>query len=258
MPPAPVDDERCIALLEPLLTEARRARMQAVLANRSDHVAFVFERMIDPHNLSAALRSLDAFSFQDVHLVQPGDRLGLAPEDGSVGLSQGVARGITIGVERWLSLHEADSTVACLAGLKAAGYTVLASHLGEAGALGEATPLTAVDFSRRTALVFGNEHLGVSPDVLAGADGAFRIDMLGFVQSLNLSVAVAISAFHARQALTRLAAQAARDAQLAQAARLHLAPQRQRALYAQWLRQSVKHAERILAEARPVCDDRTE
>jgi tRNA (guanosine-2'-O-)-methyltransferase len=98
-----------------------------------------------------------------------------------------------------------------------------------------------VDFSRRTALVFGNEHLGVSPDVLAGADGAFRIDMLGFVQSLNLSVAVAISAFHA-----------------AQAARLHLAPQRQRALYAQWLRQSVKHAERILAEARPVCDDRTE
>jgi peptide subunit release factor 1 (eRF1) len=68
-------------------------------------------------------------------------------------------------------------------------------------------------------------------------------------------VAVAISAFHARQALTRLAAQ---SPQAAQAARLHLAPQRQRALYAQWLRQSVKHAERILAEARPVCDDRTE
>jgi tRNA (guanosine-2'-O-)-methyltransferase len=231
------DDARVIACLEPLLTPARRARLQAVLAGRSDHVAFVFEHMIDPHNLSAALRSLDAFSFQDVHLVRPGERLGIAQavEDGVAGT---VARGITIGAERWLSLYEAPDLAACFAELRAGGYTVLASDL-EAP---DAVALTDIDFSRRTALVYGNEHLGVSPDVRAQADGAFRIDMRGFVQSLNLSVAVAISAFHARQ---RLDALAATDPD---PARLHLSPARRRALYAQWLRGSVKHAERILAE----------
>jgi tRNA (guanosine-2'-O-)-methyltransferase len=241
--------ERTIACLEPLLTAARRARMQAVLAGRSDHVAFVFERMIDPHNLSAALRSLDAFSFQDVYLVQPGERLAWrrpcerdadqAPAGMAEEPPEGVlARGITIGAERWLSLHEEPSSSDCLTALRAAGYVVLASHLGP-----KAQPLPAIDFSRRTALVFGNEHLGVSAEVLARADGAFRIDMLGFAQSLNLSVAVAISAFHARQALTRLAAQDERPDRFA------LPPQRQRRLYAEWLRGSVKHAERILAAA---------
>jgi tRNA (guanosine-2'-O-)-methyltransferase len=220
----PGDDERVIARLEPLLTEARRARLQAALAARSDHVAFVFERMVDPHNLSAALRSLDAFGFQDVHLVAPGDRVELA-------------RGITIGAERWLTLHDAPDTATCIRHLKRAGYRVYASRLEDT-----ATPLTELDFARRTALVFGNEHRGVSREALAHADGAFRIGMLGFAQSLNLSVAAAISAHHARRELERLVGIAA------QPERFHLGAERRRALYAQWLRQSVKHAERILGE----------
>lgn len=217
--------ERVVARLEPLLTEARIRRMRSVLAVRSDHVAFVFERMIDPHNLSAALRSLDAFSFQDAHLVRPGGRLGLT-------------RGITIGAERWLTLHEAPSSQACLSGLKEAGYRVYASHLGG----GEARPLTEIDFGRRTALVFGNEHLGVSEEMLALADARFRIDMLGFAQSLNLSVAVAVSAFHARREIERL-----RPADPAPA-RFDLTEARRQSLYEQWLRHSVKHADRIVGE----------
>lgn len=233
-----LSDTDVIARLEPLLTEARRERMQAALASRSDHVTFVFERMIDPHNLAAALRSLDAFSFQDAHLVSPGDRLGLERRAGG---SLHVARGITIGAERWLSLHEAPDSRTCLQGLKQAGYTVLASHLEPTGAI----PLPALDWSRPTALVFGNEHLGISEDVRAEADGAFRIDMLGFAQSLNLSVAVAVSAYAARQALARLAADDPHPE------RFGLAPQRQHALYAHWLRGSVKHAARILGEEEP-------
>jgi tRNA (guanosine-2'-O-)-methyltransferase len=223
--------ERVIARLEPLLTPARRERLRSVLGTRSDHVAFVFERMIDPHNLSAALRTLDAFSFQDAHLIAPGERLG-------------ISGGITIGAHRWLSLHQGESTAACLEGLRAAGYRIYASHLDE----GEATPLTGIDFSRRTALVFGNEHLGVSADVLEAAEGRFRIDMLGFSQSLNLSVAVAISAFHARQTLARLIAEdGAPD-------RFLLDEARRRAIYAEWLIQSVRNAERLLAEDADLCN----
>lgn len=216
--------ERQIALLEPLLTEARRRRMQAVLATRSDHVVFVFERMIDPHNFSAALRSLDALSFQDVHLVASGERLE-------------TARGITIGTDRWLSLHTAPTTEDCLAGLKDEGYRVYASHLGDEPAI----RLQEIDFSRRTALVFGNEHLGVSGEVLELADDRFRIDMLGFAQSLNLSVSVALSAFHARSEIDRLAESDP------QPGRFGLYESRKRSLYAHWLRLSVKNAERILA-----------
>jgi tRNA (guanosine-2'-O-)-methyltransferase len=237
------DDARAIARLEPLVSEARRRRLQAVLASRSDHVTFVFEQMIDPHNLSAALRSLDAFSFQDVHLVRPGERLGVAPEEGGT-----VAHGITIGADRWLTLHSVPGSAACLANLKLAGYTVLASHLGA----GDVLPLSAVDFSRRTALVFGNEHLGVSPEVLAQADGAFRIETHGFAQSLNLSVAVAISAFHAREAIARLAATDPRPE------RFGLDAERRRSLYAHWLRLSVRQAGRILGEGDEADDGATD
>ena len=70
--------ERIITRLEPLLTVERVRRMREVLSRRADHVTFVFENMVDPHNLSAVLRSMDALSFQDAHLVTPAERLRLS------------------------------------------------------------------------------------------------------------------------------------------------------------------------------------
>src|SRR5262249_42861186 len=118
-PPTPAEVERIIAKLEPLLLERRLARMQAVLATRTDHVAFVFERMTDPHNLSAALRSLDAFGFQESWWIHAGEKLELSHL-------------ITRGTHRWLTLHGAEGTEGCFATLKARGYRVLASHLSAA------------------------------------------------------------------------------------------------------------------------------
>jgi tRNA (guanosine-2'-O-)-methyltransferase len=217
--------ERVIACLEPLVTPERRARMQSVLARRSDHVAFVFERMVDPHNLSAVLRSLDALSFQDAHLIDPQERIELA-------------RGITIGAERWLTLHDHSATAPCLAALREGGYRVLASRVAGRGA----TSLTELDFRERTALVFGNEHLGVSDEVAELADGAFHIEMLGFAESFNLSVAAALCAFHARRELERLMAADPEPG------RFLLPEPRRREIYAGWLRRSIKRSEQILAE----------
>ncbi|MDH4246564.1 MAG: RNA methyltransferase [Deltaproteobacteria bacterium] len=222
-----MEPSRVIEVLEPLLTPRRAERMRAVLASRTDQVTFVFERMIDPHNLSAALRSLDAFSFQDAYLIEPGERLE-------------VSRGISIGSHRWLSVHQSRSAEECIASLQSQGYAVYASHLGGE----ECAPLDALDFSRRTALVFGNEHAGVGPEVLEHADARFRIDMYGFVESLNLSVAVAISAHHARRELEALAAAQGSPAPYP------LNRERREALYAEWLRGSVYRADEILAQAR--------
>lgn len=218
--------ERAIALLEPLLLPRRIRRMRDVLATRSDHVAFVFERMVDPHNLSAVLRSLDAISFQDVHLIAPQERVVLS-------------RGITQGTERWLSVQAHEDTAGCCAALRGRGYRIYASHVVP----DRGVPLQELDVSRPLALVFGNEHAGVSEEVLAQADERFHIPMHGFVESLNLSVAAAISAHHLRGRMDALAA-ASPDP-----ARFLLSPARQRALYARWLYRSVRHADRILAEA---------
>jgi tRNA (guanosine-2'-O-)-methyltransferase len=125
--------------------------------------------------------------------------------------------------------------------LEAQGFRVLASHLEAPDREGRpAFPLTEIDWARPTALIFGNEHAGVSEQALALAHGTFRIDMRGFVESLNLSVAAAITAFQARCAIDRMAKESEDPARFA------LPPERQRALYADWLRQTVRNAERIL------------
>lgn len=224
-----------IAKLEPLLLPRRIARMRSVLAERSDHIAFVFERMTDPHNLSAALRSLDAFGFQAAHWIAPDPELGLS-------------RLITRGTDRWLTLVQHADTPACFAALRAQGYRILASEVPDSvGASrqalgGSSPPLDTLDLNERTAFVFGNEHAGVMAETLALADGRFHIAMHGFAESLNLSVACAITAFHGRQAIRHLAAVSGDPGRYA------LEPGQAKALYAEWLKQSVRRAEAVLGE----------
>ncbi|HKB45129.1 MAG TPA: TrmH family RNA methyltransferase, partial [Chitinophagaceae bacterium] len=47
------------------------------------------------------------------------------------------------------------------------------------------------------ALVFGNEHDGVSEEIRKLADGNFVIPQVGIIQSLNISVACAVSLYEA-------------------------------------------------------------
>ncbi|MDH4121753.1 MAG: RNA methyltransferase [Deltaproteobacteria bacterium] len=208
--------------LEPLVLPRRLEKMRAVLATRSDHVVFAFEAMVDPHNLSAALRSLDAFSFQDVYLVR---------YQGKTGLSKGVTRG----ADKWLSVHAMESTAELAVRLKERGYRLAASHLRH-----DAVDLEQMDFSQPTALLFGNEHAGVGPEALALADLVFRIPMRGFVESFNLSVSAALAAQTARREIDRLGAE--------DQAPWRLDPLRRNMLYAAWLRRHVRRGEEILAK----------
>ena len=214
-----------VETLEPHLLPRRVERMRNVLATRSDRVAFVFERMVDPHNLSAVLRSMDAFSFQEAHLIAPQEKLGLS-------------KGITSGAERWLTLHQHVDTPQGLSHLRTAGYQILASHV----APGEGITLEDIDFSQPVALVFGNEHAGVGKEVLELADGMFHIPMRGMVESFNLSVAAAICAAHARSVLEKKEVSAPHpDGFL-------LSEEKSLEIYAHWLKGSVRRAEQILAK----------
>jgi tRNA (guanosine-2'-O-)-methyltransferase len=156
------------------------------------------------------LRSAEAFGAFEVHVVGPS---------GAFRAAHAVARG----AHRWLELVRHDDPAACAASLQARGYRVLVAQMG-----GEATPAALREIPR-AAVVFGNEHRGASAVMRAAADGTYAIPMRGFVESLNVSVAGAITLF---------AATDGRDGGMADADRARL--------LARYLLDDVRDAERIV------------
>jgi len=174
--PLPARASDIVAVLAPLVTDERLARMNAVIERRTRSLIPVLEDLSDPHNGAAVMRSADAFGCHEVHVVV--DRHPFA-----------VSHRVTRGTHRWLELHKHAGVQACLAHLAERGYGVyIASMDGE---------LTPEDLCKvpRAAVVFGNEHRGVSDAVRAAARGTYAIPMVGFVESLNVSVASAITLY---------------------------------------------------------------
>jgi tRNA (guanosine-2'-O-)-methyltransferase len=184
------------------LLPERKARIDAVVGHRTRTLTVVLEAFCDPQNANAVLRTCEAFGVQDVHVIQGLQK----PFDRNKKVSQNA--------DKWLDVHRWKSTRECLAHLRAEGFAVYATHLGpRSRALGE------LSFAGKVALVFGNEHRGVSEDAVAMADAVYVIPMLGFVQSLNVSVAAAISV---AAAVERRAAQRGRHGDLSEAEALAL------------------------------------
>lgn len=166
-------------VLSPFISEERKQKMEAIMAQRTRTVTLVLESLYDPHNHAACLRSCEALGVQDVHFITP--QTALNPNSK-----------VTQGAHQWLDIRVHDSVTTCLSGLKKKGYQIAAGALAP-----NAVSLLDLDFSKPIALAFGNEHAGLSPEFLAQSDVVFQIPMLGFVQSFNVSVSVAISLFHA-------------------------------------------------------------
>ncbi|MFQ5601071.1 MAG: TrmH family RNA methyltransferase [Candidatus Krumholzibacteriia bacterium] len=156
----------------------RLARAEAVLAARHRGLTVVLEDAHDSHNISAVLRTCEAFGIQDVHLV--------AELQSFTELNDAV----TIGAHRWLTVHRHQGTENAIAALRQAGYGIFVSHLDEG-----ATPLPALPRNVRAAYVFGNERSGVTRAWIENADVRFVIPTSGFSGSLNLSVAAALTIY---------------------------------------------------------------
>lgn len=164
-------------ILRAALRPERWARLQAVLAQRLGAVRAVVENLHHPHNASAVLRTCDALGVQHVHAVEAAEDFAFS-------------RRITLGAHKWLTLHRHETFDACAAELRGAGFRLFAAMLDPC-----AVPLEELPVDRPLALVFGNEKAGVSPETRARCDGAFTIPMAGFSQSLNISVAAAVSLY---------------------------------------------------------------
>ena len=160
---------------ESLLFERRRERIDRVVSARTRSFTLVLERIGDPHNVAAILRSCEAFGVQDVHVVEH-EKHGFRMNSK-----------ITQGSDKWLDLHFHRSIEACAQSLAAQGFTLCVSDLAEG-----AEPYWAMPLEEKLAVVVGNEQDGISSEARALAQRRFVIPMLGFSQSFNVSVTAAI------------------------------------------------------------------
>ncbi len=177
--------------LEKFVMPRRIARIDAVLAQRTRHLTVVAEDLHDPHNASAMLRTCEGFGIQDIHVVENFNTF--KPR-----------RGAASGSKKWLTLHhygdeQRDNTLACFDKLRSQGYLIVATspHI-------EAYPLDVIPLDQRLALVFGSERYGVSERALQAADWYLKIPMVGFMESLNVSVSAALCLYTLTQRLRDL------------------------------------------------------
>lgn len=189
-----LDAAEVIELLRGQISERRRERIDEVVSTRTCTVVPVMEGIHDFGNVAAVLRSAEGLGYQVAHLIddQPKKK---------------TSRRVTQGAHKWVEMFRWTDTLSCVNYLRDAGYSIVATDLDADITLEE------VDFTRPTAMVFGNEMDGVSPEMLDAADQRCIIPIDGFVQSFNISVAAALSLYEAkRQRVERLGEQGDLDA----------------------------------------------
>ncbi|MBI5544076.1 MAG: RNA methyltransferase [Deltaproteobacteria bacterium] len=164
--------------LKDMLLSERSRRVEEVVVQRTRSIAVVLEDLEDPHNIAAVLRSCEAFGIQEVHAITRRFTFHPNPK-------------ITQGAEKWLDLSLYREAGSCLRLLKQRGYLLAATDLSESS-----TSLFELPIDRPLAIVFGTEKVGVTREVLDQCDVRFKIPMLGFSQSFNISVAAAVCLSH--------------------------------------------------------------
>lgn len=171
--------DEVIEKLKPLLTEARMARIDKVVERRTWSVGALGESLYDIGNISAVMRSAESFGFLKFHLIErPGAKYKKSDR-------------ISRGSEKWLDIQKYESSCMAIKDMQEHGYQVVATTLKNA------KPINQIDFSKPTMFLFGNEKDGVSKEAIELADECAFIPMLGFTESFNISVAAAISFYHA-------------------------------------------------------------
>ncbi len=163
-------------------TEKRLEKITKVVKARQHSLRVVLENIHDPHNVSAIFRSCDAVGVPKVSLLYNNEEFPKVNKVTSASAYKWVDK------ERYATVEE------CYGALRKEGFKVYASLLSE-----DAKDLYELDLSAKVALVLGNEHRGVSEEAAEQADERFYIPMRGMIQSLNVSVATAVTLYEAQR-----------------------------------------------------------
>lgn len=151
---------------------------------RQPNLTVILENVHDPHNIGAVLRSCDSVGIREVFVLYTEPSLDQERIE--------IGKNASSGARKWIDIHLYHDVDACFAHVRQRYQHIWATHLGE-----KAVDLYEIDFTRSVALLFGNEHDGVSEASLQYATGNFLIPQMGMVQSLNISVACAVALYEA-------------------------------------------------------------
>lgn len=161
-------------------TQRRLDRLTMALEHTQPDLTIVLENIHDPHNVSAILRTCDAVGVRKINLLYTEETF---PK---------IGKKSSASAYKWIETEKFKSVSDCYESLRSDGFQIAASIV-----VNNSTSLYEMDLQKKVALVFGNEHRGVSEEAASSADILFQIPMFGMVQSLNVSVACAITLYEA-------------------------------------------------------------
>lgn len=162
-------------------TAKRLEKLKKAIGHRQPNLTVILENINDKHNLAACLRSCDAVGVSEVFILYHGKQ----PE-------RKLGKNAAASATKWLDIHRYYSVDELFNHLRKRDYKIFTTGLGK-----ESLSLYSLDLTENVALCFGNEHEGVSEEAIKLADGNFNIPQMGMIQSLNISVACAVSLYEA-------------------------------------------------------------
>ena len=163
------------------MTPERNERLNAVLSKRQLNLTIVLENVTDPHNISAVMRTCDAVGIQEIYILNT-----IIPKHKKWGARSSSS------AAKWLTVHQYTEVNSCFEALRKRYKKIYTTHLST-----DAVGLYDLNLTEDVALVFGNEHSGVTDELIALTDGNFIIPQVGIIKSLNISVACAVSVYEA-------------------------------------------------------------
>ncbi len=167
------------------MTPRRLEKFKKVVSCRQPDLTVILENVWDPHNVGAVLRSCDSVGIKEIFVLNTEEKLVDRQE-------LIIGKRTSMGTSKWVDVHFYIDPIACFDHVRQNHPLVLGTHLGR-----NAKNLYELDLTKPLALLFGNEMSGISEQVLNMCDGNFVIPQVGMAESLNISVACAVTIYEA-------------------------------------------------------------
>ncbi len=166
------------------MEEKRLQRFKEVVSRRQGDLTVILENVHDQHNVGAVMRTCDSVGIFEIFILQTDPNFKAS--------NITIGKRTSSGARKWITVHLYNDVEECFKHVRSKYDKVFATHLDA-----KAESLYDLKLDGSVALLFGNEHSGVSKETLAHCDGNFIIPQVGFVKSLNISVACAVTLYEA-------------------------------------------------------------
>ncbi|MGB0983619.1 MAG: TrmH family RNA methyltransferase [Saprospiraceae bacterium] len=166
---------------QPLSPERARKLKEAV-RQRQPNLTVILENVYDRHNIAAVVRSAESIGIGEIFILYTERNVEEVE----------MSKRSSAGSRKWVDIHLYNDADACFKHIRSKYKRIIATHLGE-----KAESIYSLDLTDSTALLFGNEHVGLSERALQEADANMIIPQAGMTQSLNISVASAVTLYEA-------------------------------------------------------------